>query len=184
MNTDSVWSLLIMATLVLFIVGMSLRKTQPIFVPDYKRGVRFVKGSFANVLGPGSYNPLTLREQIEIVDMRPQPIFLERISYRDALQNDSFVSIGAEILVSDAHLAATMLKDQVNDSLPIIRDTLRSVVSRGIADESPEFRIATAADITRVVNAELDRLGMKISNVEIVELWSRPGLVRITPVSH
>jgi hypothetical protein len=60
----------------------------------------------------------------------------------------------------------------------------RSVVSRGIADENPEFRIKTAADITRTVNAELDRLGMKISNVEIVELWSRPGLGRMTTISN
>jgi regulator of protease activity HflC (stomatin/prohibitin superfamily) len=61
---------------------------------------------------------------------------------------------------------------------------LRSVVSGGIADGTPEFRSKMATDITRAVNAELDRLGMKITNVEIIELWSRPGSGRITVVSH
>jgi hypothetical protein len=109
MNTDNIWSLLILATAALYVLARRLRRTQRIFVPDYKRGVRFVRGSFDRVLGPGSYKPFTMKEQIEIVDMRPQPIFLEKIFYRDALQNESFVSIGAELLISDAYLASTML---------------------------------------------------------------------------
>lgn len=184
MNTDNILSLLIVATVAVCILVRRLRRVKHIFIPDYKRGVRFVKGSFANVLGPGSYQPLTRKEQIEIVDMRPQPIILDRVSYRDAWQNESFLSVGAQVLVCDAHLATTMLKDQINDSIPIIRDTLRSVVSGGIADGSSEFRNKTAADIAEGVNAKLDRVGMKISDLEIIELWSRPGSGRITAVSH
>jgi regulator of protease activity HflC (stomatin/prohibitin superfamily) len=181
MDIDTVLFLLILAMVPLLAVA---RKAKRIFVTDYQRGVRFVKGSFSNVLGPGSYQPLTSREQIEVVDMRPQPIFLEKISYRDACQNDSFLSIGAEMLVCDPHLAVTTLKKQIDDSLPIVRDALRSVVSRGIADGSPEFRSKTAVDITQAINAELSRVGMKISGVEIVELWSRPGPQRVTVVSN
>jgi hypothetical protein len=184
MNTDNIWSVLILVTVALYVVARRLGKRQLVFIPDYKCGVRFVEGSFTNVLGPGNYQPFVRKEHIEIVDMRPQPILLERITYRDAWQNESFVSIGAEILVCDARLAATMLKNQIDDSLPIVRDTLRSVVSRGIADGNPEFRSKTAADITQAVNAELGTLGMKISDVEIIEVWSHPGLRRITSVSH
>ncbi|MFZ0635503.1 MAG: SPFH domain-containing protein [Candidatus Acidiferrales bacterium] len=184
MDIDNIWVLLILAALALYVLAMFLRKTQRIFIPEYQRGVRFVKGSFANVLGPGSYRPFTANEQIVVVDMRPQPIILEKISYRDALQNQSFLSIGAEMQVCDAHLAATTLKDQITDSLPAVRDTLRQVVSRGIADRSPEFRSKTAADIMQAVNAELTRFGMKISNVEILELWSHPALGHTTTVSH
>jgi len=69
-----------------------------------------------------------------------------------------------------------MVKDRIGDSMPVIRDTMRSVLSRGIADASPEFRVKAAEDIAAAVNAELKRLGMKISNVEITELSSRLGL--------
>src|SRR5579872_4794872 len=129
MNSDNIWSLFLLAIVTLFFVGLRLRKAKRIFVPDYQRGVRFIRGSFANVLGPGSYQPFMSKEQITVVDMRPQPIFLERVTYRDALQNESFMSIGAELQVSDPHLAATLLKDQINGSLPIVRDALRSVAS-------------------------------------------------------
>jgi hypothetical protein len=174
MNEDTIWSLLLVTSVMIYGSVKRLRKTQRTFIPDYERGLRFVKGSFVNVLGPGSYHPFSLKEQIEVVDMRPQPIFLERISYRDAWQAESWMSIGGELLVSDAHLAATTLKDRVNDSLVVIRETVRSVVSRVIGERSPEFLTKTATDITTGVNAELARLGMRVSNIEIVEFWSRP----------
>jgi hypothetical protein len=184
MIANNVLSILILATICGYLLARRLRKTKRFFVPDYKRGVRFVKGAFASVLGPGSYVAVTLKEQIEVVDMRPQPILLERISYRDAWQNESFVSVAAEMHVCDAHLATTMLKNQINDSVPIVRDTLRSVVSRGIADRSPEFLSKTAADIAKAANVELIRVGMRISNVEIIESWSRPSSGHTTAISH
>jgi regulator of protease activity HflC (stomatin/prohibitin superfamily) len=152
-----------------------MRKIKRVYITDYMRGVRYVKGSFRDVLGPGSYQPFTRRVTIERVDMRPVPFVLERIFYRDALQSDAVVSIGAQMLVSDPHFASTMLEDKVGDSMPIVRDTLRSVLSRGIMDESPEFRIKAAADITSAANAELSKFGMKIAGVEVTELSSRSG---------
>jgi hypothetical protein len=157
-----------------------LRRFPPVYIPDYARGVRFVKGSFRDVVGPGSYQNFAKRVQIEVIDMRPVPVIVDRIFYRDALQNDSVVSIGAEVLVDDPYLAATSLKNRVGDSLPIVRDTLRSTMAGGIADLSPEYRVKAADDIASAVNAELNRMGMKISNVEVTELSSRRTFGRAT----
>jgi hypothetical protein len=151
-----------------------LRKVKRIYVPDFKRGLRFVNGSYANVLDPGSYRIAGTREHIELVDMRPEQVILDRTSYRDAWNNTAVISVSAEILISNPHLATTSLKDQINGSLPIARDAVRSTLSKGIASEGAEFRIKTAADITQAVNEELDRVGMKVQNVEIVEFWLRP----------
>ena len=161
---------------VLIIFLWRLRRIPRTSLTDYMRGLRFVKGSFAGVLGPGSYQPVTRRVQIEVVDMRPVPFILESVSYRDALQSESLVSIGAELLVEDPYLAATSLRNRVNDSLPIVRDALRTVVSRSIADPSLEFRARAVREIEGAVNAELGRTGMKISNLEITELFSRSPL--------
>ena len=181
MNPEDIFSLFFFPAVICeFFYLMYLRKIPRVYVMDYKRGLRFVKGAFRDVLGPGNYQPLTRRVQIEIVDMRPVPFLLERIFYRDAMQSDSVVSIGAEMMVSDPYLACTMVKDRIGDSMPVIRDTMRSVLSRGIADASPEFRVKAAEDIAAAVNAELKRLGMKISNVEITELSSRSGLKSVT----
>jgi regulator of protease activity HflC (stomatin/prohibitin superfamily) len=167
----------ILVTLVVLVLAFlwNMRKIKRVYITDYMRGVRYVKGSFRDVLGPGSYQPFTRRVTIERVDMRPVPFVLERIFYRDALQSDAVVSVGAQLLVSDPHVASTMSEDKVGDSIPIVRDTLRSVLSRGITDESPEFRVKAAEDITSAANAELSKFGMKISNVEVTELSSRSG---------
>jgi regulator of protease activity HflC (stomatin/prohibitin superfamily) len=168
-------SAMILVSLVVLVFAFlwHMRKIKRIYITDYMRGVRYVKGSFRDVLGPGSYQPFTRSVTIERVDMRPVPFVLERIFYRDALQSDAVVSIGAEMLVSDPHIASTMLTDKVSDSIPIVRDTLRAILSRGITDESPEFRVKAAADITSAANAELSQLGMRISNVEVTELSTR-----------
>lgn len=150
-----------------------LRKVPRTYLTDYMRGVRFVKGAFAQVLGPGGHQPLTRHEHIEVVDMRPAPFLLESISYRDALQSDSVISIGGELLVDDPYLAATSLKNRVSDSLPIVRQALRGAVSRKITDRTQEFRMRVAEAVTAAANEELHRVGMKVSSVEITEVFSR-----------
>lgn len=174
MNAADVLELVYLTAAVVLIVFLfRFGKVPRTYLTDYMRGVRFVKGTFVNVLGPGGYKPLTRRVHIEVVDMRPVPVVLESISYRDALESESVISIGAEISVDDPYLAATTLKNRISDSLPIVRDTLRTIVSRTIADRSPEFRAKVAADIQGAVNEKLHRMGMKISNIEITELFSR-----------
>jgi len=94
MNPEDIFSLFFFPAVICeFFYLMYLRKIPRVYVMDYKRGLRFVKGAFRDVLGPGNYQPLTRRVQIEIVDMRPVPFLLERIFYRDAMQSDSVVSI-------------------------------------------------------------------------------------------
>lgn len=153
-----------------------LRRIPRVYLMDYTRGVLFTKGTFARILGPGGHQSLTRQEHIEIVDMRPMPFVLEQISFRDALQNDSIISVGGELLVEDPYIAATSLKNRISDSLPIVRQELRSTVSRAVLGRTPELRMKMAEDVRKAVNEELHRVGMKISNVEITEIFSRNTL--------
>jgi uncharacterized membrane protein YqiK len=73
-----------------------------------------------------------------------------------------------------------MLKDQVNDSLSIMRDTLRATVSSQISDGRQEIRNKTAEQIAAAVNAALEKVGMRVSNLEITELWSRSVQPKMT----
>lgn len=159
--------------LAIIIFLFRFRKIPRTYITDYMRGLRFMRGSFDRVLGPGSYKPFSRSVHIETVDMRPMPFLVESIWYRDALQSESVVSIGAEMLVDDPYLAATSLKDRFGDALPIVRDTLRIAVSKRIADANPDFRARLAGDIQTTINDELRRVGMKISGVEITEIFSR-----------
>jgi hypothetical protein len=181
MDADFITGLLFVAELVaVFVLARRIARIRRVFIADFQRGVRFVHGAFTEVVGPGSYRLLSRSRQIDLVDMRPRQFVMECVNYRDALRNDSFISIGGELVVADAYLSATKLKDQFSDSLPVVRDALRTVASRGIGDPGSEAREKTAQGITSAANAELTPSGMKLVNLEITEMWSRPTARRVS----
>jgi len=174
MNADTIWPVVFLGAVIAMVaMRISARKNKALFLPDYQRAVRFVDGSFVDVMGPGSYHPNGKREQITVVDIRPQPIVVERVLYQDATQAPSVISIGAELVIADPCQAITKLKNLVNDSIAIIRDELRGIVSKRIADSVPEARSKLEADIAAGLNTHLSRFGIRLQNVEVTELWSR-----------
>jgi SPFH domain / Band 7 family len=174
MNGGDIWSVVFLgAVLVIIAQRVFGRKKPRIFVPDYQRAVKFVDGAFASILDPGSYEPPGKHEQITIVDMRPLPIVVERLIYHDAIQAPSVISIVTELVISDPVEALTKLKNLANDSAAIARDQLRSMVSKRIADPTPESREKLASDIATALNGELRKYGVQLQNVEVTELWSR-----------
>lgn len=153
---------------------MSKSTVKLMMITDFRRGVRFVRGAFSAVLQPGTYRINTVKQQITVVDMRPQPLLFERYMYRDALNRPSVISIGTELLVHDPRLATTTLKDQVKDAIPIINNLIHTAVARLVTDASPEGRKATGEAITKAVNGELTRYGLRISSAEVTEAYSQP----------
>jgi flagellar basal body-associated protein FliL len=150
------------------------RGKKRILIPDYRRGVLFVDGTFVKVLEPGSYRVAASKQQVTIVDMRPQPILLERVFFQDALKNQGVISVAVDLLVQDPHLSATMTRDQVKDGVAILRDQLRTVLSQQIADLRPEAPAKLADAIAAAANNELRKIGMRITATEVTEFWSAP----------
>lgn len=154
---------------------MSQSTVKLIMIPDFRRGVRFVRGAFSAILKPGAYRINTAKEQVTIVDMRPQPLLFDRCMYRDVLNRPSVISIGTELLVEDPRLATTTLKDQVKDAIPIINNLIQTSAARMVTEPSPEGRKATSAAITSAVNTALSQYGLRISPVEVTEVYSQPA---------
>ena len=102
MNSDTLWSVVFLGAVLVMLTQRILGRKKPkIYIPDYQRGVKFVDGTFGSILGPGSYEPAGKHQQITVVDMRPQPIVVERVIYQDAIQAPSVISIAAELVISD-----------------------------------------------------------------------------------
>lgn len=160
--------------ILLFWAMVRLKRSKHILITDFQCGVRFQNGAFRDVLRRGSYLIDSVKEQVVIVDLRPRPILVERLGYQDALQSPSVLSIAGELLVTNAQVVSTKLKDPANDSFPIVRDALLNCVKQTIADQSPAGRQQAAESITKVSNVELAKVGMRIASVEVTELWSRP----------
>jgi hypothetical protein len=153
------------------ILGRRARLTKRIVIPDFRRGVRFVGGVFSGVLEAGSYRVDSRKEVITIVDMRPQPILMERVGFQDALQQQGVISFGTELLVRDPKLAASALRDQVKDAYVLARDAVRTAMSKQIVADNGEAA-GLAHTLTTAIRTELAKVGMGISDVEVTELWS------------
>jgi len=172
MDADLIWLIVFLAGIggILF-ARVRLSKTKRLFITDYQRGVRYKNGAFSGELGPGTYDLYTPTEQVIVVDMRPQLFVVDRLLYHDALKAPSVISIGAELIVSNAYTACTALKDQINESVAMVRDVMREAMSKSISDPSSQARKKIARDLEAAANAALDKVGMQVSNLEVTELW-------------
>jgi hypothetical protein len=106
--------------------------------------------------------------------MRPQPILIERLFYRDALNRPAVVSLATELFVSDPAMAATRLKDQVNGSYQIVVAALRDFLPRRAADIEWDGITVFAEQVTAVLNNELNKVGMRVNPIDITETWVAP----------
>jgi hypothetical protein len=157
--------------IVTFVLSRRAALRKRIVITDFRRGVRFVGGVFSNVLEAGSYSFDPRQEQITIVDMRPQPFLMERLGFQDALKNPGVISLGAELLVRDPHLAGSALRDQVRDACILARDTVRTAMSKQIiADTTDTAGLMQTLGAT--LRGELHKVGMDIADIEVTELWS------------
>lgn len=151
------------------IFTQKLRKQ--VMIPDFRRGLDFIRGELKGVLEAGAHTYNTRKEEITIVDMRPQPILIERLSFQDALTHDGIISIGASLVVRDPKLAATALRDQIGDSTLIIRDTLKVTVSQQVAPDREGLE-ALQKSLMDAINLSIEKVGMGITELEITELWT------------
>lgn len=77
-------------------------------------------------------------------------------------------------MTSDPYVASTELKKPVDDSLPVVREALRSFATTRITDPNPEVRAKFAEDIETFINVQVSKSGMRVKNIEVTELWTRP----------
>jgi hypothetical protein len=153
-------------------LGQLQKGKKSIMITDYRRGVRFVNGAAAGILGPGSYRFDSRKEQVNIVDMRPQPALIERLTLQDAVKTPVVISAACELRVEDPLLASTALRDHMKDSYAIFRDLVRTAASQQILQGAGDSREILAKTIDTAVNAELRKVGMLGSGLEITELWA------------
>lgn len=146
-----------------------------VFLTDYRRGLRSTEGKLRQVKLLGSYYYSPKKENFLVVDMRPQPVLIERLFCRDALNRKAVISIATELSVMDPVEASNRLRDQIRDTVPMISDTVREVISRLALDGEGDGHAAIAHELTQAVNSKLCQLGMKVSSVEITEKWVDPN---------
>jgi hypothetical protein len=151
-----------------------LRRKKLVYLLDYQAGLLFQEGTSARILSPGGHLAGVTQAPINVIDLRSNLFLLERINFRDRQQANCVLSVAGELLVSDPSLALSSLKNLVDDSLTIVRDSMRVAISRSIVDASREGRVKLADAVLSEVNRQLEMRGVKIQNLELTELWAQP----------
>jgi uncharacterized membrane protein YqiK len=151
-------------------------------VLDYQYGLLFEGGKPQEVLAPGRHFFRPNKEQITLVDLRDQPVLVERLAYPDSTGENAWVSVSAAIRIVDAILVTVKCSDHVNEAMVLIRDVVRKRLSARRASETRHDRRGCEQEITTHVASELGKIGLALTSLEITEV-SSPGTDRAVAFS-
>jgi regulator of protease activity HflC (stomatin/prohibitin superfamily) len=145
---------------------------------EYERGVVFMLGRFWRVKGPGLVILIPGVQQMVRVDLRT--VVLD-VPSQDVISRDNVsVKVNAVVYfrVVDPQLAIIQIADFRNATSQLAQTTLRSVLGKHELDEMLAEREKLNIDIQRVLDAQTDAWGIKVSTVEIKHVDLNETMVR------
>src|SRR5512134_53457 len=159
--------------LVVILIAASLR-----ILREYERGVVFLLGRFWRVKGPGLIVIVPGIQQMVRVDSRT--IVLD-VPAQDVITRDNVsVKVNAVIYfrVMDSQKAIIQVANFLEATNQFAQTTLRAVLGKHELDELLAERDKLNLDIQRILDAQTDAWGIKVSNVEIKHVDIDPSMVR------
>ncbi|MBI1964712.1 MAG: slipin family protein [Betaproteobacteria bacterium] len=159
--------------LVAIIVFSSLR-----ILREYERGVVFLLGRFWKVKGPGLIVIIPGIQQMVRVDLRT---VVMDVPTQDVISRDNVsVKVNAVIYfrVMDSQKAIIQVANFLEATSQLAQTTLRAVLGKHELDELLAERDKLNLDIQKILDAQTDAWGIKVSNVEIKHVDIDPSMVR------
>nr|WP_315594820.1 slipin family protein [uncultured Cupriavidus sp.] len=145
---------------------------------EYERGVVFMLGRFWRVKGPGLVLVIPVVQQMVRVDLRT--VVLD-VPPQDVISHDNVsVKVNAVVYfrVVDPERAIIQVANFLEATSQLAQTTLRSVLGKHELDEMLAEREKLNLDIQKVLDAQTDAWGIKVSNVEIKHVDLNESMVR------
>jgi regulator of protease activity HflC (stomatin/prohibitin superfamily) len=164
---------ILIALVPVFILLYSLR-----ILREYERGVVFLLGRFWRVKGPGLVIILPIIQQMVRVDLRTRVL---DVPEQDVISRDNVsVKVNAVVYfrVIDAERAILQVEDFMLATSQLAQTTLRSVLGQHELDEMLAERERLNVDIQRILDAQTDAWGIKVSNVELKHVDLDESMIR------
>ena len=161
------------AVLIVIVAMMMLRVLR-----EYERGVIFMLGRFWRVKGPGLIVLIPGVQQMVRIDLRT--VVLD-VPSQDVISHDNVsVKVNAVVYfrVVDPQRAVIQVEKFLEATSQLAQTTLRSVLGKHGLDEMLAERDKLNADIQRVLDAQTDAWGVKVSNVEIKQVDLNETMIR------
>jgi len=159
--------------LIVILIAASLR-----ILREYERGVVFLLGRFWRVKGPGLIVIVPGIQQMVRVDLRT---VVMDVPSQDVITRDNVsVKVNAVLYfrVMDPQKAIIQVANFLEATSQLAQTTLRAVLGKHELDELLAERDKLNLDIQKILDAQTDAWGIKVSNVEIKHVDIDPSMVR------
>ncbi len=163
----------VMLPVLVLLVASSLR-----ILREYQRGVVFMLGRFWRVKGPGLVIVIPGIQQMVRVDLRVVTMDVEP---QDVISRDNVsVKVNAVIFfrVVDPQKAIIQVENYLMATSQLAQTTLRVVLGKHELDEMLAERERLNVDVQRILDAQTDGWGIKVTNVEIKHIDLNESMVR------
>lgn len=144
---------------------------------EYERGVVFLLGRFWKVKGPGLVIIIPLVQQVVRVDLRT---VVFDVPPQDVITRDNVsVNVSAVVYfrVVTPDKAVIQVEQYIEATSQLAQTTLRAVLGKHELDELLAERERLNLDIQKVLDAQTDAWGIKVSTVEIKNVDLRESMV-------
>ena len=170
---ESLLPYLLPIALILLLLAASIR-----ILPEYQRGVVFFLGRFQAVKGPGLIIVIPAIQQMVRVDLR---VVTMDVPAQDLITRDNVtVRVNAVIYfkVVEPDKAIIQVEQYQMATSQLAQTTLRSVLGQHELDELLSARDRLNADIQKILDAQTDAWGIKVTNVEIKHVDLNENMIR------
>ncbi|WP_370447950.1 slipin family protein [Legionella hackeliae] len=145
---------------------------------EYERGVIFLLGRFWRVKGPGLIIVIPVIQQMVRVDLRT---VVMDVPSQDVISRDNVsVRVNAVLYfrVVEPQNAIIQVENYFEATSQLAQTTLRSVLGQHELDEMLAEREQLNSDIQKILDAQTDSWGIKVSNVEIKHVDLDESMIR------
>ncbi|WP_133128140.1 slipin family protein [Legionella nagasakiensis] len=145
---------------------------------EYERGVVFMLGRFWRVKGPGLVIIIPVLQQIVRVDLRT---IVMDVPSQDVISRDNVsVRVNAVLYfrVVQPQKAIIQVENYFEATSQLAQTTLRSVLGQHELDEMLAERERLNSDVQKILDAQTDGWGIKVSNVEIKHVDLDESMIR------
>lgn len=154
------------------LVGLLARTRTTIF--EYERGLRFQRGRFARVLGPGAYWYLPAFTRIHKIDVRPTRV---AVAGQEVLSSDGVAvkaSLAATYRIADPQRAVLDTDDYRTAVYTELQLALRAVISQTTVEDLLERRGEMSERLKTIPAPALATIGIELLDAAVRDL-TLPG---------
>ena len=150
----------------------------PITIYEYQRGLRYDRGRFSSVLGPGRYWIVRSSTRVDVVDVRPTVVTVPGQEVITADGVSLRVSLAADYAIVDPAVAMNEVEDFRSALYVALQVGLRGVVGSAAVDDLLERRSELGPEVMAATAEEASRMGLELRRVELKDLMFPGDLKR------